>query len=113
MKQGDTEPPLQGRASDSRGLLPVADAQELRVFLRRGDTLIQGVATALDPPEEDPDDPDGPGLNWEYAFADGDTQNPVGEYGVELRITWSPGRVTRVASDRGPTLVLTPNLGGG
>lgn len=112
IKQGDTEPPLKGTASDRNGLMPLSIAQELRVLIRRGDTLVQGVAAALDPPEVDPDDPDGLGLNWAYEFAEGDTDNPIGEYDVELKITWAPGRVTRVKNRGGVKLVITPNLGG-
>lgn len=86
MKAGDTWPPLRGQASDASGVLDLSTAVSLDVVLTSGTHQITGTATPIQPPIVDEEGT----WNWEYNWADGDTDNP-GDYTVELKVVWSLG----------------------
>jgi hypothetical protein len=87
---GDTWPPLRGLAADEDGPVDLAAADTIEVVLRSGNTIIEGVAEAIDPPEVDDDET----YNWRYVWAVGDTDEP-GTYRVQLKVTWAPTQIER------------------
>lgn len=108
IKQGDTWPPLRGRAEDSDGPMPLASADGLEVILKGDTVTITGVAAVIDPPDAD-------GFNWRYVWADTDTA-VVGVYQVELEITWdalaTPPQVQTVPNVGFKTVEIVADLGG-
>lgn len=106
-KRNDTWPPLRGKATDDDGYIPLADADSLKVLLKSGTTLIEGVAVAIDPPDSD-------GMNFSYTWDDNDL-DITGTYQVELEITWnsatSPPEVETVPNVGYATLIIVADLG--
>src|SRR5215213_3776595 len=100
IKKGDTWPPLQGRAEDQDGPLPVIEADEILIFLRHKvnvSTFIQGTVLAYAAPDDN-------GFNWEFQWRTGDTA-VIGDYDCEIQITWdavsSPPKVETVPNKKG------------
>jgi hypothetical protein len=125
IKTGDTTPALRGSASDASGLMDLTTADKLEVLLLRAEgvaRLVRGVAKPIDPPITNPDDPDGPKLNWEYEWEAGDTselddeenETAQGLYETELRVIEdeksTPPRVMGVDNDENPTVLMKKAL---
>jgi hypothetical protein len=123
MKTGDTYPPLQGSATNAKGeLLPLADADKLELTLKSATRIIQGEAKAIDPPIPNPEDPEGPELNWEYEWAaddttetdDDDVEIAHGLYEGELRVVWDeaadPPAVETLDESDNPTVEIKKAL---
>ena len=97
VKRHDTWPPLRFAARDENGLLPLEEADSLKLILKSGTTvLLEGDAEAIDPDVYD-------GFNGQYVWQAGDTNN-VGGYQIELEITWD-------ASTTPPRVETVPNSG--
>lgn len=88
IKQNDTWPPLRGAAADEDGLMDLSAADSLRFIMKSGQTLVDGSATAIEPPDED-------GFNWSYTWGTADT-SVVGTYQAELEITWDAGPPVKI-----------------
>lgn len=105
LKRNDTYPYLRGKAEDSNGLLELDKADSLKIILKDGATIIEGVAEVL---EEDSE-----GMNWQYKWEAGDTAL-AGEYKVELEITWdggaSPPQIDTVPNNGYATVEIQEDL---
>lgn len=110
IKAGDTWPPLRGRAADSDGALPLATADQILIIIKKsGDPpIVTAPVEVIDPPDTD-------GFNWRYVWQDGDT-DAIGEYNVELEITWdsgtTPPQVQTIPNSNFQTLSVVDDLGG-
>lgn len=82
---GDTYPPIRGAATDEKGLLALADADELIFVAVSGKDLIEGEAEVIDPPEDVGDPASALGFNWRYKLAAADTA-VVGNYTPWLKV---------------------------
>lgn len=107
IKSGNTWPPLRGRAADDDGALPLADAEEITLYLKSDTTLITGTVEVIDPPDSD-------GFNWRYVWADGDTDEP-GDYVGEIKILWdsstTPDEIETVPNQDNVTVTIEEALG--
>jgi hypothetical protein len=110
IKAGDTWPPLRGRAADSDGLLPLIDADSIKIIIKK-----TGEAPIVEAPVEVIAPPDSDGFNWRYVWQDGDTDE-LGEFNVEIEITWdnatTPPQVQTIPNDSFQTLAVVDDLGG-
>lgn len=100
--QGDTYPPVRGKATDEDGeYLPLDEAELVEVLIdNRSGTLIEGEVTVIDPDLND-------GFNWEYDLEEGDLDVPD-TYEVRLRVTWtsSPLNVQTVPTEGSEFLIV-------
>lgn len=112
-KQHDTWPPIRGGASDEAGLLPLGDADSIRLILKAGNRIISNPVQVIDPPEEDANEP-GRFYNWQCLWGADDTSDS-GSYQVEMEITWdanaSPPAVETVPSSGQKQIIIEPDLG--
>lgn len=110
IKAGDTWPPLQGSAAGAGGPedLTVADSMVLIIKHSSGTPLLEVTPTAIDPGTND-------GNNWEYQWADTDT-DVIGDYSIELEVTWdsgtTPPHVQTFPNTGVSTLTIEDDLGG-
>lgn len=121
IKRGDTWPPLRGKAEDEDGLIDLSAAEYVKVILKKDATVVSGTVTpASDPdPAYTPADPDfatadSDGFNWKYTWGATDTAL-IGEYSVELEITWdtgsTPPQIETVPNGENPTLEIFQDNG--
>lgn len=107
VKQHDTWPPLRGKAEDEDGLVDLTVADSLKFLAKDGVALIEGAAEPIDPPDAD-------GFNWSYTWQAGDT-DVVGEYDVELEVTWdagtTPPQVETIPNEGNETLTIEADQG--
>jgi hypothetical protein len=87
---GDTYPPIRGAATDEKGLLALAAADELVFVAVSGKDVIEGEAEAIDPPEGVGDPSSALGFNWRYKLAAGDTA-AAGSYAPWLKVVLDAG----------------------
>jgi len=111
IKQGDTWPPVRGRAAteaDGTVDLTAADSMKLIIKHQTSPTILEVVPVAIDPGTND-------GFNWQYTWADGDTDE-LGTYDVELEVTWNSGttppEVQTFPNEGFVELAVVPDLGG-
>ena len=88
LKVGDTWPVMRLTASDITGLLPVKEADKIEFFMKGAKgTLVTGVLTVIDPPEEDAEKEK---RNLKYQWAESDT-SVADTYKLEIKIIWDEG----------------------
>lgn len=107
-KEGATWPPHRMKLTDEDGtLLPLAEADSVKMVAQSGAEIIEGPLEVIDPPDTD-------GFNAQYNWQTGDT-NVAGEYEVEAVITWDaaavPPAVDRVPNGDNPTFKILKALG--
>src|SRR4051794_18539869 len=88
VKRGDTWPPVKGRAADDDGALDLASAASITFLMKKTALLVTGTVDVIDPPDAE-------GNNWSYTWTAGDT-DVIGDYQVELEITWAVGHTETV-----------------
>ncbi|HEY0391033.1 MAG TPA: hypothetical protein VGC63_04925 [Solirubrobacterales bacterium] len=122
---GDTFPAVRGSASDAQGLLDFTKFESFEAVLKRTDgspRIIMGEAKPINPPITNPDEPDGPKLNWEYPWQEGDTteldddghESAQGLYEVQLKVIvdsgTTPPALETLDNDQNPTVQINKAL---
>lgn len=108
MQHGDTWPPLKGLASDEDGPVDLTLADSMRVMCKSSSHLIELPAAVIVPIEVvNQGQPNEEQYNWQADLVDGDT-DVVGNYTVQLEVTWAPDQIETFPNSRAaaPTLAI-------
>ena len=100
---GDTYPPIKLQVSDETGLLDLTTASGLQAIFDGARFSFSGTATAIDPPEVDPD-----GIHtWNCQFVPTAVNTSQADvYNIFIKVMWSALNIETFAT--GDTLTILP-----
>lgn len=110
MQSGDTWPPLRGLASDEDGPVDLTVAVSMRAMCKSSTHLIELPAEVIDPIEiVNEGEPNEEQYNWQADLVTGDT-DIIGNYVVQLEVTWEAGRIETFPNSRAGAPILAIEL---